>query len=310
LVKDNIQFHSWISDVLVGTVEHTRNGYDRLIQYEKKFGSFFSSYSIAVSNKKVNEESKEVARSVINAVESILYGQGLTLSGRKIMVFGAGGNIGRFLCEKLPRDKTRIHEKNLIKIDLKYTGDGKYEYRTINDVPEKLFLGVDLFIGLTGKSILTTPHIERLLLRGRSTNLFFASGSTKTLEYTHLIEYLKKLSFSKKPTVGGFPIIVRFDRIIDPQTGLDQGGRATLEIFNSNKPILRTLYLLGDLSPINFLYYGVPAESMDSIISQLIRLSLGIVSRYRKKILPERGIYAVDREVDEWARPISAPDGI
>ncbi|HNW30106.1 MAG TPA: hypothetical protein PKN50_16620 [Spirochaetota bacterium] len=36
-----------------------------------------------------------------------------------------------------------------------------------------------------------------------------------------------------------------------------------------------------DLSPINFLYYGVPAESMDSIISQLTKLSLGIVGRYR-----------------------------
>jgi hypothetical protein len=302
----DMPFRKWLTGILVGTVEHTRNGYDRLIQFEKKYGSCVPSFSIAVSNKKVSEESKEVARSILNAIESILYGRGLTLSGRKTMVLGAGGNIGRFLCEKYPRDKTRILEKNLLRIDLCYDCSVNDEFRGIDDVPLPVFLETDLFIGLVGKSVVTGKHLETLLLKGKNRNIFFASGSTKTLEFTDVIEYINSLSNAARPKVGGHPAEVQFDRINDPQTGLDQGGMVTIDISMGRKAVRRTLFLLGDLAPINFLYYGVPAESMDAIISQLTRLSLGIVGRHRKKTLPGSGIYAVDREIDEWARPLPA----
>ncbi|HOT44823.1 MAG TPA: hypothetical protein PLM53_13405 [Spirochaetota bacterium] len=306
----DMSFRKWLTGILVGTVEHTRNGYDRLIQFETKYGSCVPSFSIAISNKKVSEESKEVARSILNAIESILYGRGLTLSGRKTMVLGAGGNIGRFLCEKYPRDKTRILEKNLLRIDLCFDCSVNDEYRQIDDVPLPVFLETDLFIGLVGKSVLTGKHLETLLLKGKNRNIFFASGSTKTLEFTGVIEYLNALSTAPRPNVGGHPAEVQFNRINDPQTGLDQGGMVTIDISMGRKTVRRTLYLLGDLSPINFLYYGVPAESMDAIISQLTRLSLGIVGRYRKQSLPRSGIYAVDREVDEWARPLPAAQAL
>ncbi len=303
-VSGDVPFRKWITGVLIGSVEHTRNGYDRLLQFEKKYNSCFSSFSIAVSNKKINEESKEVARSILNAIESILYGQGLTLSGRKTMVLGAAGNIGRFLCEKYPRDKSRTQEKNLSRIDLCYSGDGNNEYRGIADVPLQILLETDLFIGLVGKSLVTGSHLEELLLKGKNQKIFFASGSTKTLEFTDILEYIRELTIAAKPMIGGHPAEVQFDRINDPQTGLDQGGRVVIDIAMGRKVIRRTLFLLGDLSPVNFLYYGVPAESMDSIISQLTRLSLGIIGRHRKNTLPKSGIYAVDREVDEWARAL------
>jgi S-adenosylhomocysteine hydrolase len=305
----DVPFQKWLSGILVGTVEHTRNGFDRLLQFEKKYGSFFPSFSIAISKKKVNEESKEVARSILNAVESILYGQGLTLSGRKTMVIGAAGNIGRFLCEKYPRDKTRIQEKNIIKIDVCYRGNADFEYHDIDGVPSASFLETDLFIGLVGKSVLTGKHLEKLLLKGKNPRIFFASGSTKTLEYADVIEYIKTLSTAAGPRIGGHPADVQFDRINDPQTGLDQGGRVVIDISMGRKHIRRTLFLLGDLSPINFLYYGVPAESMDAIMSQLARLSLGVIGRYRNKTIPKSGIYAVDREIDEWGRPLPAAGG-
>ncbi len=306
---NDVPFRKWISGILIGTVEHTRNGFDRLLQFEKKYGSFFPSFSIAVSKKKVNEESKEVARSILNAIESILYGQGLTLSGRKTMIIGAAGNIGRFLCEKYPRDKTRIMEKNIIKIDISYRGNTDYEYHDIDSVPVSSFLETDLFIGLAGKSVLTGKHLEKLLLEGKNPCIFFASGSTKTLEYTDVIEYIKELSTAPRPAIGRHAANIHFERINDPQTGLDQGGRVTMEIVMGRKNVKRTLYLLGDLSPINFLYYGVPAESMDAIMSQLTRLSLGIIGRYHDRSIPNSGIYAVDREVDEWGRPLPAAGG-
>ena len=43
---------------------------------------------------------------------------------------------------------------------------------------------------------------------------------------------------------------------------------------------------------------------MDSVITQLATLSLGVVDLFIKKKLPSQGIYAVDKEVDEWGNPI------
>jgi len=51
-----------LAQVLVGTVEHTKNGYDRLSSVIQKHGGLkLPAYSIAISHKKIQEESKEVA---------------------------------------------------------------------------------------------------------------------------------------------------------------------------------------------------------------------------------------------------------
>ena len=54
------------------------------------------------------------------------------------------------------------------------------------------------------------------------------------------------------------------------------------------------------MSPINFLFYGVPTETMDLIISQLTSVSLGLLNQYKSGELPEPGLYAVDHQIDEW----------
>src|SRR5262249_21177576 len=58
---------------LLGTVEHTRNGHDRLASAQARHGSLARpAYSIALSRTKVEEESEEVAASILNAGETVL----------------------------------------------------------------------------------------------------------------------------------------------------------------------------------------------------------------------------------------------
>ena len=102
------------------------------------------------------------------------------------------------------------------------------------------------------------------------------------------------------PQIAGVPVRIFYDKILDPQTNTIQGTKVLL-YFNSNGlEIEKTLYLLGDLSPINFLFYGVPTETMDLIISQLTSVSLGLLNQYKSGELPEPGLYAVDHQIDEW----------
>ena len=299
-------FGAWYRRTTLGTVEHTRNGYNRLAESNRVQPCIVPAFSIAISRLKTEEESKEVAHSVLNAVESILYAQGLTLSARRPMVLGAAGNIGTCLCRYLLHGKLHEDHQDLVQIDSAYVRSDGLCFPTISEAPESLLLNRDLFLGVIGESILTEELIVKLLVHGNAPRLFFASGSTKTLEFTHLIAFLRDLGHADAPRIGNHPVELGHARILDPQTGLDQGGLVTLKINTDRGVIRKDLYLLGDLSPVNFLYYGVPSERMDGVMAQLARLSLGVVGLSDAGTLPESGLYAVDHEVDEWGRPLQA----
>ncbi|MCG6166582.1 hypothetical protein [Leptospira sanjuanensis] len=290
----------FLSQTLIGSVEHTRNGYDRLKNVEDKNQKLFlPAFSIAISNQKVREESKEVAYSILSAIESILNGQGMILSSRKILILGAKGNIGTFLCKYL---RSRLHDTNqdLVQVDLKVSEPGNLDYRTIDEIAREEFLSRDLILGVVGISILKKEHFEDLILNGTKSKILIASGSTKTAEYTDLIHWLDELSFSEDKKIGGYPARLEFDRILDPQSGIDQGGKVTFNVSKDGKEIEKTFFLLSDLSPINFLFYGVPTEGMDAIIGQLASATLGMADQSKKGKLVAPGLYAVDHQIDPW----------
>jgi hypothetical protein len=295
-------FSEVLSHILIGTVEHTKNGYDRMCEVRRaNAGLFFPAYSIAVSDNKAKEESQEVAHSILSAIESILHQSGLVLSRRKVIVLGAAGNIGSFLCKHLVNG--RLHETNtdLLQVDSKFhTNGGLHQYADLEHIPEKDLYSRDLFIGVIGKSILQKYHLEKLLLQGDSRRIFFASGSTKTVEFSDLSDWLYELSSAKSPTIGEIPLQIEHSRINDPQSSSDLGAKVTIQFEKDGHLIKKKLYLLGDLSPVNFLYYGVPTEMMDTILSQLLKVSLGITGQYRASTLLPPNLYAVDKEIDEW----------
>ena len=57
--------------------------------------------------------------------------------------------------------------------------------------------------------------------------------------------------------------------------------------------------------PINFLYYGVPAEVIDMVLAQLLQCSLGLARRVSAGEDLEKKPYAVDHEIDLDGRTIS-----
>ncbi|MEZ4767718.1 MAG: hypothetical protein R2844_04760 [Caldilineales bacterium] len=81
---------------LLGTVEHTRSGYDRLASVEAAHGRLaFPALSIARSRLKTQTEAQDVADTVLNAIENALHAAGQTLSRRNCLVIGSRGNIGQ-----------------------------------------------------------------------------------------------------------------------------------------------------------------------------------------------------------------------
>jgi hypothetical protein len=96
---------------------------------------------------------------------------------------------------------------------------------------------------------------------------------------------------------------VEYNALRDLQTGILQGYRVALS-FLDDPSRDKNLYLLGELMPINFLYYGIPREIVDEVMAQLFTLSCGVVRRQRsaEKLPPKMA--AVDRQIDADANDI------
>src|SRR6185503_3034293 len=84
-----------LDETLVGSVEHTRNGFDRLAAIERAAGRLARpAYSIAISRLKVEDEAREVASGVLAAIEAVYHATGKVLSARHPLVIGSRGAIG------------------------------------------------------------------------------------------------------------------------------------------------------------------------------------------------------------------------
>lgn len=296
---------SFLSERLVGTIEHTRNGYDRLMKVggtENRLA--FPAFTIAVSNEKTKEESKEVAYSILNAIENTLHGLGKVLSKRKIVLLGSEGNIGKYLQKYLIDG--RLHESNrkITNVDLKLETNQSYSYQNFENISNDEWYNSDMVIGVTGVSVIQKRHFESWILNGNTPALFLISGSTKTAEFSDFNDWLNQLNGAEIAMLNQTAVKLSFDRILDPQTQMDLGSRILFQFERDGISIEKIIYLLSDGSPINFLFFGVPTESMDPIISQLTSASLGMVNQFRKGILPEPKVYAIDHVINQWGEPI------
>ncbi|WCL49425.1 hypothetical protein [Leptospira sp. GIMC2001] len=304
-IKGSIKFSEFLDSVLIGSIEHTRNGYERLLTVVKeKSKLYLPAYSIAISNQKVKEESKEVAHSILKAMEDVLHGQGKILSRRKFLILGSSGNIGTFLCKYLRGGRMHDQNDHLIEIDIKTDSPSQWKYNNISQVPEEVLFETDFILGVVGESILDSNFWEKFLINCKSKNIYLASGSTKTVEFAQLTSWLNEFLLGRKNSILGYDVEVEATRIIDPQSQMDQGGIIILQFKKDGLRFEKKLFLLSDLSPVNFLYYGAPTEIMDSIITQLLKVSLGLVDQYRNNNRPKPNLYAVDHEIDVWGNQL------
>lgn len=306
---------SWLAPVFPGSIEHTRNGYDQLAAVARCFGRLaFPAGSIALSNVKNTEEARECATSILHAVESVFHGLGRIFSARNALVIGCRGTIGRHLMRQLSQ---RLVQGRLCGVDLAVPepvtsqaveGPPVIETTTLAELPEARFLELDLILGVVGRSVLTEEQLATLVLNGSADAIFFASGSTKSVEFAHLGAWLQQLMEQPVPVIRGVPVTITTTPVKDPQTGLNQGSRIRIQRQDhAATGVCKELYLLGDLMPINFLYYGVPAETMDRILSQLFRLMAGFIRTANAGTRLPPALLAVDREIDEDCQLLQSP---
>lgn len=297
-------FH-FVSERLIGTIEHTRNGYDRLVKVsgsENKLA--LPAFTIAISGEKTKEESKEVAFSILNAVENTLHGLGKVLSKRKIILLGSHGNIGSFLHKYLIDGRLHDSNKKVTCVDLKVAENGDYLFKNFQQVSSEEWYGADMVIGVTGDSVIKRAQFEDWILNSNKVQLFLVSGSTKTVEFSDFNEWMNSLNGSENPMIQNTSVKIEIERILDPQTQMDLGGKFIFKFPKNGMEHEKTIFLLSDGSPINFLFFGVPTESMDPIISQLTTASLGMVNLFKTQKLPLPKLYAVDHTINQWGEPL------
>lgn len=289
-----------LKPTLLGGVEHTRNGFDRLSRIEERHGRLaFPSFSIAISDLKTQAESQEVSASILNAVETVLNATGRVLSRRKCLVIGSRGAIGGRLMWQLSK---RLDNAacQLLGIDLKVQQPNGREAMRFDLLPEEERFGADLVIGVAGISVLTGEQAAAWLLRNPGRELFLASGSTKTVEFEGLAAWLEGLLQQSEPHLEGEPVEIDSDEVLDARTGRVYGRRYSFRATN-RRSAPSHLVFIANRTPANFLFYGVPTELIDEVLAQLATTTLGLVQRAPHEELPCR-LLAVDRDIDAHGR--------
>jgi len=304
---------------VVGTVEHTKNGLDRLEAVLEENGQVARPcFSIAVSNLKVTEEASEVAASILSAIESVLHAQGKVLSMRRAVVMGARGAIGGHLVSQLGSRYSQPDFFPCLQVDSRTAGlPAEKRPQTLTarfqDLPREKLLAIDLVIGVTGQPAFLWEDMEMLLAEGRASSFYLVSGSTKTIEFENVSDRLEGLLKVRNPTVRGVPCRIEGQEFNDPQTGklLAKTYCFTFkgEYTEPGKVLQKEICFLGNLMPINFLYYGVPGEVMGLVLSQLLRCSLGLVRGVRGGSLTSKSVWAVDRDIDVDGHPLPENPG-
>jgi hypothetical protein len=301
VTEKEMKLKGWLASFFAGSVEHTRNGYDYLQDVEKRFHTLaFPAATIAVSRLKRGEEAMGTSTSIVHAVESILHGQGKMLCYRNVVVLGSRGAIGSNLMREL---SNRLSGGRVAGVDLvcdELPGKGEIpEARTIEELGEERLRDKDLFVGVTGKSVLSREFLNWLLLNGEKPDLYFASGSTKTVEFASLIQLLQDIRSGAISSIDGVEVGLETVDIRDPQTGVIQGSqyRLSMEPENGKGKRVRNIYLLAGGMPVNFLYYGVPSEMFDRVLKQLMQLSCWLVEQHKTgRAIPPK-LLAVDKEI-------------
>ena len=296
----------WLAEIFAGTVEHTKNGHDENAEVMHEYGTLrFPLASIAVSRLKRGPEAKECAIAILNAVENILHRQGLLLSRRRALVIGSSGAIGRRLIDELSH---RLIEAPPAGVDIAASdiATTHLEVRTLEELDRSILYGIDMIIGAAGRSVMTATTLADMLIEGAQEFLYFVSGSTKTVEFTEVETWLHSLMAQKNPRIAGHHIEIAHAPLRDLQTSALLGHEVRIAFSDGAIPPKR-LYLLGELTPINFLYYGIPREILDDVMRHLFRVSVGLIERKKAGEPLPRRLLAVDHDIDMDARRIDAP---
>ncbi|NCC51492.1 MAG: hypothetical protein EOM20_09785 [Spartobacteria bacterium] len=307
----------WLGDTFLASVEHTRNGYDQLAKVKRTCGQLtYPAYTIAISDYKNVEEGRGAAMSILMACEEIMNGQGDSLFPRSGVVIGSHGNIGRFVLSHLVH---RLAPGQAVGVDIVAPPSGGQailcdapEYPTLDDIPDATLLETDLFIGMTGLSVLQPATMETLLLRGVKNRIYLVSGSTKNLEFAAVITWLQEFRGNDYSIMGHYTVHIETLPLLDPLTENSQGTRIRVHFLGPTLPPGTTrehpykdILLLADGMPLNFNFFGVPSEIIDRVMMQLMQMCVLGATQPRGATPPPADLYVLDYTIDEAGNPIT-----
>jgi hypothetical protein len=285
---------------LAGTVEHTRNGYDKVQKTFLKHGRLAKPcFTIALSYVKTQFEALSVADTCINSLMNALFSHGRTLRERNICVIGSRGNIGG---RSVKAFSSRINDatKQLVGVDLKVgfssseerptwepspydaVQEDLLESRKFKDLPADVRRKVDVVFGITGgrqenpdggfDETLVPEDIDFWLREGESkyNELWLVSGSTKTKEFELVKDFVEEAV--KEGQYKEYA--VASEDLTDALSERDYGQKYT---FTSCSGKDMTLIVVTDWKPANFMFYGVPTEDIDIVLAQLVDVSVSLL---------------------------------
>lgn len=300
----------WLQPKLLGSIEHTRNGLDRLAGVEAVHGRLsFPAFSIAISRHKVEVEAREIAMSILNAIEYSLVATGRLLSRRNVMVLGSRGAIGGQIVTSL-YGRSVHPARQIVGVDLKVTTptQAHVEATSWQEVDQAVRRQTDLVIGVTGESVLRGDDLAEWLCEGERDEIIFASGSTKTSEFTDLAEWLDALLKEESPRINGRAARITVTELTDAISARCLGHRYIFDLAGVDRMSginqRRSVVFLANMMPVNFMFYGVATEVIDEVLAQLTSCSLGLHERARNGEDLPRMLQAVDREIDALGQPL------
>lgn len=297
---DSSKIAELIEGTVIGSVEHTRNGFDRLEDVVRTHGRLAKpALSIAVSNEKVLNEARDVAATIVNGAENVLHAMGLTMSRRNVLVTGSSGVVGERVASILGSRISGGFE-HVFGVDpradeaSRHQPDGILEARCFADLPETARKNIDLIIGVTGKSSVGERDIVDWLFHGNRSKMLLVSGSSKTEEFSGLALWLDQL-MEGSSSLRGCPLEIEHSEFRDPKSGQLLAQRRKLTISSDvDTQIVKEIIFVGNLRPVNFLYYGVPTETIDGVLCELAASALYLL-QHSQELSPR--VHAVDHQV-------------
>ena len=289
-----------VQEHMVGSTEHTRNGYDKVQNVKLAHGKLAKPcLTIAISHAKTQIESFSVAATCLNSIESTLYSKGNVLRNRKACVLGSRGNIGG-RAVKMLADRLLGGVASVSGVDIKVAAkaeepmpkwqpsglvpavlDIQHETTRFADLPAEVRRDIDFIFGITGGpsvgadgieyDTLMPTDVDFWLAEGRASQLWLASGSTKKKEFEAVQAFVEGLAAEGTHTVGATAYSVVAEEMVDPLTKRDFGN---IIRFTPSGGQPKELLVIGDWKPVNFMFYGVPTEMIDVILAQLLDITV------------------------------------
>lgn len=324
--------------VFIGSVELTRNGYDMSAAIAELRPLNTNFFSIAASYEKIMLEGDSITLACLDALSQVLYSTGNSLRDRNVLVMGARGNLGR-LCVGHLANILESSKKQLWGCDLKLAWpkpapgsipdwakwsacdvpltDVANEVVAYKDFKANERYGFDVIIGWTGgprkqtvngktveyKTIGGSDVADWLTLGDKKANLYLVSGSTKTVEFSEVLEWLDGI-IKKSPKqriingillddliAGPIPDQLSIAAVAqmwpdpkNPPTSIKRnfGTQFTFKFKQNGILVTKTIYLVNNTMPVNFMYYGTPTEIMDMTYSQVSSCAVALMNNKSK----------------------------